>query len=342
MSRANVSDMPPEVSSPDDFSSWMADNIQLLGNHPLNAIVIPGSHDTGMYRVADCTSIATFGANACNTQTQTQNMIEQLQSGIRYFDLRPILYQSTFFVGHYQDVEGGLVLGCNGASLSEILGQVATFMQTSKDLVILKFSHYYDRDQGSFGFDDDQMKALCTAITSTLQPVLYDQPADDGTLAEVTIKEYIDGGGKVVAALDSLSPAIQELFAGIYTYADFGDGPGNLVVYDNYSDTNDLDTMISGQFDKLADPSNHSQTNLFLLSWTLTQSTTRVIACGIHLGTSILDLAAQANAVLQPQLKAKTEDGIITPATTPNIIYTDDCSSLATESAIWLNQQILG
>jgi len=165
-----------------DYSNWMSDNLQLLGEHELKDVVIPGSHDTGMYVVENCTSIATIGANACNTQTQRGSILEQLRSGIRYFDLRPVLYDTVFYTGHFQEVESHFNLGCNGAelsgaSLSSILSQVADFMHSSGDLVILKFSHYYDRDECTFGFDDKQMTKLCKAVTSQLAGLLYDQPA---------------------------------------------------------------------------------------------------------------------------------------------------------------------
>jgi len=323
-----------------DYSNWMSDNLALLGNHELKSVVIPGSHNTGMYTIQDCTQILGFGANACNTQTQTQtqSMLQQLQSGVRYFDLRPVIYNSTFYTGHYSKTEA-VVLGCNGALISDILADVKTFMESSSDLVILKFSHYYDRDDEIFKFSETQMQDLACEVSNQLADYLYNQPA--GNLAEVTINGYISAGGKVLAVFDDLPSTIPGQCKGIYSYADFDEGSGDLIVYDNYADTNDLQKMEGDQFKRLANKSYHGDDNLFLLSWTLTQSAEQAIGCEFPGATSILDLAKEADGALQTQIEQKYYDGTITSETTPNILYVDDVGTFVTDVALWLNQKLL-
>ena len=181
-------------------------------------------------------------AGPCNTRNQTKSIFWQLQSGIRYFDLRPVVYNNNMYTGHYSEIAG--FRGCLGPTISEILSDVASFMQSSNDLVLLKFSHYYDRDKDIAGFSDDQMDALCSLIVAGLKPLpliparikplLYLRANASTNLANTTVKEYISDGGKVLPLLDSLKPETQSKYKGIYSYADFEPGKSvsaNLLVY---------------------------------------------------------------------------------------------------------------
>ncbi|MFD2573188.1 hypothetical protein ACFSUS_21275 [Spirosoma soli] len=317
-----------------DRSNWMSENLELLGNQPLNHIVMPAAHDAGMCQLQNCS----IGANTCNTQTQTLTILEQLQNGIRYFDLRPVISGGTLYTGHYSHSVIGF-LGCCGPALTVILEQVSTFMQSSHDLVILKFSHYIDVDTGQQSFSQEQMTQLCSLVTSQLQNVLYDTPLGSGTLADVLINQYIGSSGKVLAVFDQLTNVVKQQFTGVYSYGDMP-GPADLVVFDQYSNTNDLNTMISDQFSKLANPANHTG-NLFLLSWTLTQSPGQAVGCGVPGATSILDLADQADAVLYSNITAQYNAGKITLSTLPNLLYVDNADSFVLDVAMWLNTNLL-
>ena len=318
-----------------DYSNWMSANLSLLGSYSLRQISMPASHDAGMYALSGCTA----GANSCNTQTQTNTILQQLQAGIRYFDIRPVIYSKTLYTGHYNLSLGA---GCNGAALDDVLTDVLTFMGSSNDLAILKFSHYYDRDEHVAGFSDTQMDTLCAAVTSKLSSVLYNQSVSSGGLSDVTIDEYIGTSGKILAVFDQLSDTVKSQYTGVYSYADapVSNTQGDLIVYDHYSDTNDLDTMTADQLAKLTDTANH-QNNLFLLSWTLTQSTGQAIGCVSGLGTSILDLSEKANSVLWSELNGAYQHGSITLTCMPNLLYVDNCATFVTDVAMQLNQYLL-
>jgi hypothetical protein len=321
--------------------NWMSDNLKVIGNQSLKKIVIPAAHDAGMYMLRDCTSANGFGATECNIRTQTKPIFSQLQSGIRYFDIRPVFYQQTMFTAHYS-IYLGVYVGCFGPTIAEILRDVLSFMSKSKDLILLKFSHYYDLDNGNGGFSDDQMRLLCSLIAG-LGPLLYSKGSISTDLSSLTVNEFISTEGKVLPILDSLKPNIQKDYSGIYSYADFNPvepASANLLVYDNYSDTNNLDDMVSDQLKKLGDTANH-QDNLFLLSWTLTQSFDQVLGCILGLEPSILDLASKANNALSSKLREAYEDGRITKSLVPNLIYVDNAGVNVTDFAIWLNNQLL-
>ena len=69
---------------------------------------------------------STYG-NACNTQTQTGAIYEQLRNGARYFDIRPTSYVDCWgsftgwYTGHWAWVNGEDWQGCMGQSLDSVL-----------------------------------------------------------------------------------------------------------------------------------------------------------------------------------------------------------------------------
>jgi hypothetical protein len=352
-----ISDQPGGISPESNYNpgvavftmitrpNWMSNNLATLGPAPLLTVVMPASHDAGMYTLQECT----IPAGPCNTRNQTKSIFWQLQSGIRYFDIRPVLYNKTMYTGHYSEILG--FRGCLGPTISQIFSDVASFMEISNDLVLLKFSHYYDRDKGSAGFSDDQMNELCSLIVTGLKPLplidarvkplLYTRASASTNLAITSFNEFIADGGKVLPLLDSLKPEIQSKYTGIYSYADFEPGKSvsaNMLVYDKFSDTDDLNTMISDQFTKLRNPANHVA-NLFLLSWTLTQNEAQALACGAGLAPWVLDLASEANNALWSTITTTYKDQTPPVYLLPNLIYVDNCGVFVTDLAIWLNEK---
>jgi hypothetical protein len=331
-----------------DRSSWMADSLDLIGDRKLMEIAMPASHDTGMSTARNCAGPRTVGS--CQTKTQNLDVLGQLRFGCRYFDIRPVLHGGVMRTGHFSQMNipgWNPNWGCNGQDLAAVLDNVKTYLQGGRDLVILKFSHYYDRDQGivgRWGFTDDQMKRLLKEVTDALQPFLYDREVHVGGLQSVTVNEYIGKGAKVLAVFDKLKEDIQRQYKGAYSYADKGSAgaeAADLVVYDSWTNTPDLERMVGDQLGKLADVRNHGS-NLFLLSWILSQSDAQAVGCFTGLAPSVLDLARDANGALWSRLVEAYEDGKITASLMPNLLYTDDISGGQVEFVIWLNREILG
>lgn len=328
-----------------DRTSWMADSLALLGDKKLMEIAMPGSHNAGLGRRESCIG----GASSCNTQCHNQTVLGQLQVGCRYFELRPTIYQGEMHTGHHS-WSGFLntYIGCNGQPLAEVLEDVRTYLETGRDLVILRFSHYFNRDDRASNprFSDEQMRTLLRQVTDALHPFLYDGEAPEKGLQSLTVRDLIGGGGKVLAVFAGLEDSVRQGFRGVYSYAtrNTESEEGNdadLVVYDRFSNTNDLETMIGDQLGKLKDPRNHGS-NLFLLSWTLTQSTGQAVGCTQDGPNSILALARQANEALWRGIVPAVESGTITPARMPNVIFADDIQGMQTDVAIWLNREIHG
>jgi hypothetical protein len=325
-----------------DYARWMEQTLNF--SKSLKQISIPGSHDTGMYISLNCT----IGGASCNTQTQNQPMLGQLQAGMRYFDLRPSWTTGVLYTGHFSTIKVLGTEGCDGGTLVDIFNDVNAFLSTGrKELVILKFSHYYDRDSNVFRFNKSQFLTLINLVTGMLGRWLYVNKTGS-RLADIPLSGIIGDSGKVLAVFDELpGDLVQD---GIYRYSDYsppdpppgktcgdqyGTVSGDLSVYDHYKGTNDLAVMVTDQFAKLDCPVNHGG-DLFLLSWTLTQSGGDATGCILGLAPSIITLAQKAIAAIQPDLAGHP----ITSANVPNIVYLDVSPVQATQACIDVNQRL--
>jgi hypothetical protein len=275
-------------------------------------------------------------------------MLGQLQAGMRYFDLRPCWTTGVLYTGHFSKVDVLGTEGCDGGTLVDIFKDVDTFLSGgSKELVILKFSHYYDRDQDVESFNKSQFLTLLNLVTGMLGRWLYVNNSGS-RLADIPLSGIIGDSGKVLAVFDELPGGLVQ--DGIYSYSNYSPPPpppektcgdqygtvsGDLSVYDKYKGTNDLATMLKDQFDKLDCPVNHGG-DLFLLSWTLTQSNGDATGCLLGLAPSILTLAQKAIAAIQPELANHS----ITSANVPNVVYLDASPIQATDACIAVNQRL--
>ncbi len=107
-----------------------------------------------------------------------------------------------------------------------------------------------------------------------------------------------------------------------------------------YSDTNNLEEMISTKTDKkhpaqLIQLNNSNRTLpenkesfMFELCWQLTLSDYQ----SVHNQTTILDLADEANPALNPTVTEWINKGVINKKVYPNIINTDACRESATQA----------
>ncbi len=322
--------------SPDHLPSdcWMTELYEsILKTKTLKEIIMPGSHDAGMSTARECSIFGTAG----NTQTQRLPMIEQLISGSRYFDLRPIARTKkgviTYQTGHFNDSSEG----CFGETLDEICNAIKQFASVSgreHELIILKFSHYMSDNDGTFSsnWSDSQKTAFGAYMTKSLGDVVIRSSGSPrlGTLPYSQLMGLSAANKpKVLIVMDSINSTVRKTTAGIFRYADypydkvdptFISPYVDLCVYDQYSKTDDAAVMIAGQKEKLLHKPNHGG-DMYLLSWTLTQQEDLK-----YLSHNVLDLADEANNLLSPRLEQWMEDGEITVATLPNIIYVDSLS----------------
>lgn len=286
---------------------WMQQNLGTLGNRPLRHICMPGSHDAGMSTFGTSTALV----SPANTVTQTTGILGQLQAGARFFDIRPVLSGGAYFTGHYSQISVAFVTtwqGANGQSISDIVQDVNSFTSSNQELVVLYLSHDLETDTGYGSFNQDQWNGLFSELANLNHLFVAPDPASVD-LTMLTLNQFIGSQAAVVVVVEPSSPGISlggYATKGFYTTANFS-------VYNQYSGTDDLGSMEQDQLGKMAAQRPNPNAGYFLLSWTLTQSSSDAIA-----GPSILDLANTANAALPNILPACSAQ------TYPNIILIDN------------------
>ncbi|KAF4450564.1 PLC-like phosphodiesterase [Fusarium austroafricanum] len=133
--------------APAHSSSWMQTHRDAFGSRPLYKLCIPNSHDAGTYRL----DYGTSGGGKGPVLTQTKSILEQLNIGVRRFDIRPTFAnrpgtaEFSWHCGHYTG-EAADKIGWQGgscASIQEVVNQVNEFTKDNAELIILDISHTY-------------------------------------------------------------------------------------------------------------------------------------------------------------------------------------------------------
>jgi hypothetical protein len=302
-----------------DNSGWMGD---LLARHPqitLNNLVMPGSHDAGMYETYDYP----LGGGGSWAKTQNLSILEQLRAGSRYFDLRICINDD-----HLQTYHGETKYGAYGAKLGSIIGDVKTFMQSreaSSEVIILKFSHSYKNSV-----------ERTVQVVKTLGALLYTHATKDANgnslpkinLATMRLEAL---KGKVVAVFEDEYSGYWSPDDGIFPYydTDTSSVPSNhtlnaLTVYDNYANDGNYQDMYNDQNQKLTRYGGWGQNFLFLLSWTLSGY------------TDIRDIEVLAG-MANPWWPRKMRNIQMNNSHRPNIVYMDFIDPYLCNSILALN-----
>jgi hypothetical protein len=135
---------PPECQQtkvPNTFPSWMGElrsTVPGAANLALGEAFFPGTHDSACYSMSDGFPYSLY------SQTQSLNFLQQLELGVRYFDLRLTwIAQDSFqfYHGYANDSIYSTTL-----YLDDLLNALATFYNASSDrlneVVILDFTHF--------------------------------------------------------------------------------------------------------------------------------------------------------------------------------------------------------
>ncbi|MEC4590815.1 MULTISPECIES: phosphatidylinositol-specific phospholipase C domain-containing protein [Nitrospirillum] len=314
-----------------DRAKWMENNMPVLGSRRLGEIVMSASHDAGMYE-----------GNVAGL-TQNLDMYDQLSYGVRYFDLRPSKFINDFYIYHgFAAIRGPL--------LSKVLDDVAKFMSEGhRELVILKLSHYsslvseavdlagkatkaiLDVDKPDLSlFNQMVYRELANLVESKIGKWLVKEKAEK-PLRDLSLAELTQNGGRVLVVCDGGYP-LDIKRDGLWVYRDWQDGDankGDLIVYDQYSNTTSFSDMQSDQFKNFKEYTGKCKSvdhvcDMFLLSWTLTPAT----AVWLYSKEANRELAASLGTLSIPN----SHKQIV------NLLYVDYVQySRATDIALLLN-----
>ncbi|MBS1624249.1 MAG: hypothetical protein JST83_09535 [Bacteroidetes bacterium] len=300
---------------------WMHDLVQAHPSASLSQICIPGSHDAGMYIAQYCTAFANHG----NTQTQYLTMKNQLEAGLRIYDVRPVLYKGEFYTEHCTRCDG---LGCKGDALKNILRDTRHFVDQHQELVILQITHYCHTSPTD--------TALLNLLRAELGPRIYRNTTDATGLKDfirIPLEKIIgdDGAGKVLLILEG-GPNTPEAQAEGWFHQSL------IPMAGGWTNDNHYDELQAHQLRNFAAYTKNGDA-LFQFCWQITQHNAQAVrgAFDPNSPTTIRKGAAHANAQLPAFVDSLIHAGSIHPGRVPNIIWDDLGDTLVTRQCIKLS-----
>lgn len=330
-------------------STWMQDLF-----HPgrssltLKDIVMPGSHDAGMSVLNGTGGQMKDAINSCNTLTQNIPIKEQLQEGIRMFDLRVGVFGKVLYTKHAEsDCDADAVGAGYGEKFSDVVNSVRSFLDEHKmETVILNFSHFCDADVPT--------ASLADTLIAGLGSHLYSEPGK-----KLHTMQLKDLAGKVIVVFEQ-----RAYRNGAVDSCTIADGSGAFINYRRkYAATNDMQKLLAAQVAFFTGMKAGVKDNdLIRLDWQLTQSSqeaalvcngyrpdkTGAVVSGVILLTNalkknetIIDLSAKGNRLLLPTVNEWISNGTINERNKPNILYVDVAGSWITDYCIDLNNSQL-
>lgn len=242
-------------------------------------------------------------------------------------------------------------------------------MQTQKNNLVDHTDIFDYNSPSSINTFKPRIQQLIQDVVDIFGNWLYQKPAGTDGLVDIPLQEITSTGSKVIAVFDfvelptmklsDMFPNNTTVLSSVYSYADYYLDSHHtepvmsgcdLTVYDHYSNTDDVEVMVAykapddtnhpGQRYLYLQPNNH-RANLYLLSWTLTQSTTDIM-----MGQpAISQLAQQANCCLGSFMQKLIQEGSIPlnhdgQVWLPNIIYVDLCTHFVTDVCNYINDYL--
>lgn len=315
----------------------------------LKDIVIPGSHDAGM-NVLTATGGQQKGTiNACNTLTQQLPIEQQLQQGIRMFDLRVGMYNQLLYTKHAAaDCMEDAIGGGYGEQLKTVSEGIKQFLKTNtQEIILLTFSHFCEKEAPLQQLQDSLIKWIGTEQ-------IYQNKST--SIGNVQLNKL---AGKVV-----LSFEIPNWNHPQFPNCAIADSSTAFINFRRaYASTNNLNKLLQTEQDFFEKLQNGVQKNdLIRLDWQITQSADEasavcndfqdeklnpivngaiLLANMIRKNKSIIDHAKLANQQLPIKMNEWITNKTITHKNKPHIIYVDMAGAWVTNYCVFLLQSPL-
>jgi len=278
-------------------STWISDSLSVLSGKTLKEITLPGTHDSGSYKltwlpmpgaesakleaaakVAEELFVPTEWVIKDWARSQDEDFYSQMQGGIRYFDLRCGWDNSTQQWRTFHFLIGN--------PIDSLLQGISKFLKEyPKEIVVVETSHY----DGSPS--ENNVEALRDLVLEHLGEYLF--PVN--LSFNFTVGDMISSGKRAIVTMDHKD------------YKAYNIWPGD-TIYNTYADSNNLETMISynnktveyfetGKWGK----------GLFKISWTLTPNEETILETLLFWKPhSLIELADTANPALPQFVKSIT------------------------------------
>lgn len=293
------------------YSTWMTDLGDSLANRALSEICLPGSHHSGMYSLGH----RTLFASDSDSRTQYDTIAEQLRSGARVLDLRPVLWTDhTWHCGHFTADQSLGWQGATGESLTGALESIAAFAAACPgEVVILRFSGYRNCFTWD-GFGPAEKAQLAHLVMRTLGNRLIMAP-DGGTGIAGTALARLRAGNRALLCLFDDFEGFTAPERGLISAAD-------LDIHAEATPSDRADEVAQGQIRHLKEQQPVAG-RLLQATW-----------CGARMSPASPSLYAQAqvlNPGLAAAIPARRDRGM------PNILLADYFRPAVTDIAIRIN-----
>ncbi|XP_066930650.1 PI-PLC X domain-containing protein 2-like [Clytia hemisphaerica] len=230
------------VEETSNNSQWMTNLPKELTMLPITRLAIPGSHDSGAYYLDPKSPICPDESSVIKwagkygwgkkiiirwSITQKSTITQQLNAGIRYFDMR---------IGYLDDRKDFFfVHGCYGYPISNLLEEMQHFLKSHpKEVLIVDFNHFYS-------FSDAIHDEFSALVLKYFKSLLY--PCDKATSLEVSLNDMWESEKQIIARYTSSYVCDKECQ---FWSEKFIDTP-----WFNTDDIDKLITCLDGRFDTL-------------------------------------------------------------------------------------------
>ena len=208
--------------------NWMKHHREQWGDSLIKDLCLPASHDAGAYRIQWSTWLGGDG----QVVTQTKTILEQLDLGVRRFDIRPKLIpdaKKPWSCGHGTDTGLGFLgwQGGIGVTIKDVVDDINTFTAGKEELIFLDMREVQKIEQGiTMDFEDSKSTGYVKKSVSDSEWMsLLDQLkgiqclyAEDQSLysqksfQDHRLKDFFDGHKSAVVVLVDGYHSPQHLF----------------------------------------------------------------------------------------------------------------------------------
>ena len=197
-----------------DMDHWMGHTgLRLWGDRTLRQLCIPASHDSGMWKLPWSTN----GASEATVITQRKTILDQLNLGVRWFDIRPVYHKGQWVCGHYTWADKlSSWQGGEGEGIDEMVVGINAFTDRHSELIVLDVSHVYSiRDVPPADlFRKDDFQAPTATQWSNLHKKLQNLSSrcglPSGNLTAKMLKEFIGPSGITNSTLSAVLVLFEE------------------------------------------------------------------------------------------------------------------------------------
>ncbi|MFJ4963166.1 hypothetical protein ACIP6P_12095 [Streptomyces sp. NPDC088729] len=188
-----------------DLSRWMSQTDGVIGDRPLNKVIMPGSHNAGSWSITDRSGVCDTASQATLARdhpqiaatlsiTQKSSIRQQLEGGSRFLDLRVCKQNGQWYTYHGGPL-GGLFFDDPSTGRRGEINEIAEWIRTHpKEIVTIELSTSAPNEDP--GANSEAVRLLGQAIGTW-------RMADRNTLSPTSTYNQFMAAGAHVVLLDN-------------------------------------------------------------------------------------------------------------------------------------------